>query len=245
MAKAHSFSSAEPVPPEAGEPAFEPPARIQTSLLSARERVLLDALCRRAPDWITSDRLTALGSLGAALAALGYVASRANPAFLFLSSLGVAINWLGDSLDGSLARYRREERPRYGFFLDHAVDALNGLVFALGLGLSPYVSMAASLLLLGSYYLLTIYVLLSAQVDREFPLAKAYLGPTELRLITIAFNLALFAVGPVEIRVAGFSVSLWSALVAFEAAAFIAVFAIEVRATALRLAREEAGRPAG
>ncbi len=155
-----------------GQRAFEPPHRIQTSLLSSPERRAIDALCPRMPLWVTPDRLTAIGSAGAALAALGYVGAHWRLEFLFVSSLGVAINWFGNSLDGSLARYRKIERPRYGFFLDHSVDALNGLVFAIGLGLSPFVGMAPSLLLLCSYYLLTVYVILSAQVDQEFPLTK-------------------------------------------------------------------------
>ena len=222
--------------------AFEPPRRVQTSMLSSPERRALDALCRRMPVWITPDRLTAIGSAGAAIAALGYMGAHWRPEFLFVSSLGVAINWFGDSLDGSLARQRRVERPRYGFFLDHSVDALNGLVFAIGLGLSPFVSMSASLLLLCSYYLLTVYVILSAQVDREFPLTKIYVGPTELRLLAIAFNCAIYIVGPWDVRLAGSEVSVYSALVTVEAIAFIAVFAIEVSVTARRLAREDKGR---
>ena len=225
----------------AADRTFEPPARIQTNILAAPERKLLDALCRRAPNWLTPDRLTALGSIGSALAALGYVGSRWRPEFLILASLGIVINWFGDSLDGSVARFRGIERPRYGYFVDHSVDALNVLVFAIGLGLSPYVSMSASLLLLGSYYLLTIYVVLSAQVDKEFPLAKVYVGPTELRLLAIAFNCAIMIVGPFSIGLAGDEVSIYSALVTVEAVAFIAIFAIEVRATAARLAREDPG----
>jgi archaetidylinositol phosphate synthase len=210
-------------------------------MLSARERHVLDALCRRMPLWVTPDRLTALGSAGAAIAALGYVGAHWRLECLFVSSLGIAINWFGDSLDGSLARYRRVERPRYGFFLDHSVDAFNGLVFAVGLGLSPFVSMAASLLLLCSYYMLTLYVLLSAQVDRRFPLTKAYVGPTELRLLAIAFNCAIYIVGPLSVSIAGADVSVYSALVALEAIAFVAVYAVEVSITARRLAREDGG----
>jgi phosphatidylglycerophosphate synthase len=193
------------------------------------------------PLWVTPDRLTAVGSAGAAIAALGYVGAHWRPEWLFASSLGIAVNWLGDSLDGSLARYRRMERPRYGFFLDHSVDALNALVFAIGLGLSPFVSMAAALLLLCSYYLLMMYVMLSAQVDREFPLTKIYVGPTELRLLAIAFNCAIYIVGPLTVSIAGAEVSVYSALVALEAIAFIAVFVIEVSVKARRLAREDGG----
>jgi phosphatidylglycerophosphate synthase len=221
--------------------AFKPPTRIMTSLLSDRERVLLNALCRRTPASIAPDMLTAIGVAGAFLAALGYVASAWSPEFLFVASLGIAVNWLGDSLDGSLARHRGIERPRYGYFVDHAVDALSGLIFAVGLGLSPYVSMAAALLFACGYSLLTIYVLLTAGVSGAFPLAKAFIGPTELRLISIAFNLALFVFGPQIVQIAGFDVSLWSALVVFEALAFIAVFIIEVIAMARRLKRLDAG----
>jgi phosphatidylglycerophosphate synthase len=193
------------------------------------------------PLWVTPDRLTAIGSAGAAIAALGYVGAHWRPEWLFASSFGIAVNWFGDSLDGSLARYRRMERPRYGFFLDHSVDAVNGLVFAIGLGLSPFVSMAAALLLLCSYYLLMMYVMLSAQVDREFPLTKIYVGPTELRLLAIAFNCTIYIVGPLKVSIAGAEVSVYSALVALEAIAFIAVFVIEVSVKARRLAREDGG----
>ena len=226
--------------------AFEPPTRIQTNLLAASERRLLDQLCRRMPPWITPDRLTAIGSIGAAIAALGYVASNWRPSFLFVSSLGLAVNWFGDSLDGSLARHRRIERPRYGYFLDHSVDALNVLVFAVGLGLTPYVSMSASLLLLCSYYLLMHYVLLSAQVFQTHELTKVCLGPTELRLLAIAFNLAIYLFGPLDVSLAGFGFSIYSALVVAEAVAFIVVFATEVFATARRLRRQDiARRPPG
>jgi len=218
--------------------AFKAPIRLQTSFVSARERVLLDELCRRAPAWITPDRLTAIGSAGAAITALGYIGTRWSPTFLVVASLGLVLNWLGDSLDGSLARHRRIERARFGYFLDHSIDALNILVIAVGLGLTPYVNLAAALMMLAGYYLLTIHVLLSAQVIGEFPLTKAYLGPTELRIITIAFNCAILAIGPLNLRLAGYDVSIWSALVVFEAVVFIALFAIAVFATARRLARD-------
>ncbi len=197
------------------------------------------------PLWVTPDWLTAIGSAGAAIAALGYVGAHWRPGFLFVSCIGIAINWFGNSLDGSLARHRKVERPRYGFFLDHSVDAFNGLVFAIGLGLSPFVSMAASLLLLCSYYLLTVYVLLSAQVDQEFPLTKIHVGPTELRLLAIAFNCAIYVVGPLNVLVAGSYVSVYSALVAVEAIAFIAMFVVEVAVTARRLARDDGGHRPG
>ena len=207
---------------------FKSPNRIQTSILAARERGLLDTLCRRMPAWVTPDLLTAIGAFGAAIAALGYFASGWRPEFLFLASLGVVVNWFGDSLDGSLARHRRIERPRYGFFLDHSVDAINNLILAVGLGLSPYVSMDAALFLGCSYYLLSINVFLTVQTERELQLSYAYFGPTELRLLAIVFNSFIFVVGPWETDVTGSKTSVYTLLVVLEATIFIVVFISDV-----------------
>ncbi len=224
-----------------GRPAhdFQSPDRILTSVLAARERALLDWLCLMMPGWVTPDRLTAVGVIGAAIVGLGYVASNWRPEFLFLANLGVVVNWFGDSLDGSLARHRQIERPRYGFFLDHSVDAINDLIFAIGLGLSPYVSMDAALFLLCSFYLLSIHVFLSAQINRELQLTHAYFGPTELRLLTIAFNCAIYVVGPLELDFMGSKTSIYSLLVLLEATAFVAVFCSRTYAAARKLRSEE------
>ncbi len=221
---------------------FQSPDRILTSILAARERALLNWLCPRMPGWVTPDRLTAVGTIGIAIASLGYVASNWRPEFLFLASVGVAMNWFGDSLDGSLARHRRIERPRYGFFLDHSVDAINMLIFAAGLGLSPYVSMDAALFLLCGHYLLSIHVFHLAQINRELQLTHAYFGPTELRLLTIAFNCLIYAVGPFELEVMGSKTSIYSLLVLLEATAFVMVFVSSAYATAQKLRSQDLSR---
>ena len=218
---------------------FKSPDRIQTNILAERERELLNRLCQRMPGWITPDRLTAIGSVGTAIASLGYVASNLRPEFLFVSSLGILINWFGDSLDGSLARYRNIERPRYGFFLDHSTDAINNLIFALGLGISPYVSVDAALFLLCSYYLLNIHVLLLSQVNCQLTLNYMYVGPTELRLLVIGFNLFIYFVGPVQFFVIGAKISLYSLLVTLEATAFVAVVLFDLYATAKKLRQQD------
>ena len=218
---------------------FAVPKRIQGNILAARERALLIWLCGKAPAWVTPDRLTAVGFVGAAVAALGYAASGLTPKCLFLASLGFVINWFGDSLDGSLARHRKIERPRYGFFLDHSVDAINNLFFLFGLGLSPYVSMGSALFLLCGYYLLSIHVFLRAHVDGELPLAYGFIGPTELRLTAIAFNCAIYFIGPLHLTVAGDKVSAYSLFVAFVGAALIAVFVVDLYADARRLKRQD------
>jgi phosphatidylglycerophosphate synthase len=220
---------------------FESPHRIQTNILAERERVLLIRLCQRMPDWITPDRLTAIGSVGAVIASLGYIASNLRPEFLLVSSLGVLINWFGDSLDGSLARYRNIERPRFGFFVDHSTDAINNLIFVIGLGLSPYVCMNAALFLLCSYYLLNIHVFLLGQVDRRLPLTYAHVGPTELRLLTIGFNIFIYVAGPIQFLIMGTKISLYSLLVALEAAAFVGVFLFDSYAMAKKLRRQDEG----
>jgi phosphatidylglycerophosphate synthase len=191
------------------------------------------------PSWVTPDHLTAVGVLGAVIAGAGYFASNWRPAFLFLASLGVLVNWFGDSLDGSLARHRKAERPGYGYFLDHSTDAISSLIFAAGLGLSPYVSMDAALFLLVSYYLLSMYVFLSNQVSGEFQLSFLYGGPTELRLLAIGFNLFIFVEGPLKLSFIGATVSLYTILVGLEGTIFIAIFIYTVLRTAKKLRRQD------
>lgn len=240
MSNANLLSLESPADAQQAEGDFRAPARDQTNILARRERTALDGLCRQLPDWVTPDQLTAVGSAGSAVAALGYIGANLAPEFLLLASIGIAINWFGDSLDGSLARYREITRPRYGFYFDHSVDALNNLIFALGLGLSPYVSMEAALFLLCSYYLLSIHVFLSTHVDHKLKLTYVYFGPTELRLLAIAFNIVIYFAGPVDVEFFGSSLSLYSILVGAEGAAFVLVFAAEVFLTAQRLRREDA-----
>ena len=114
-----------------------------------------------------------------------------------MASFGLLMNWFGDSPDGSLARYRRVERPQFGFFLDHSMDAASNLMIAVGLGLSPYVDMGAALFTLVGYLLLGLSVFLSTHVSGQLRLSFLGFGPTELRLTMILFNLAVFLMGPV------------------------------------------------
>ena len=110
--------------------------RIQTSVLNALEKKVLVWLAERQPRWMTSDILTYLGTFGAVIIAAGYILSAWNINYLWLSSLGFIINWYGDSLDGTLARVRKTQRPIYGYYLDHTVDAINEVMIFVGVGLS-------------------------------------------------------------------------------------------------------------
>lgn len=112
--------------------------------------------------------------------------------FLWLASLGFVINWFGDSLDGTLARYREIQRPRYGFFIDHTVDAVIEIMIVLGLGLSPYVRFDLAALALVGYLLLSVMVYIQQIVTNEFRISYGKLGPTEIRVIIILANALIF-----------------------------------------------------
>lgn len=166
--------------------------RIQTSLLNALEKKVLVWLANRQPKWMTSDDLTCIGVFGAVVIAAGYILSAWNINFLWLSSLGFIINWYGDSLDGTLARVRKTQRPVYGYYLDHTIDAINEVMIFVGVGLSGLMHLEIALLALVMYFLITINVSINAHLKKEFRLTYASMGPTEFRIIMIIIN-TLFA----------------------------------------------------
>ena len=169
--------------------------RIQTSILNAAEKKVLIWLAERQPKWMTSDILTYIGTLGAVVIAAGYILSSRDAAWLWLSSLGFVINWYGDSLDGTLARVRHRQRPIYGYYLDHTIDAINEFIMVLGIGLSGLMHLNLALMILVLYLMLTINVSINAHLKKEFCLTYAKLGPTEFRVIMIIVN-TLFALIP-------------------------------------------------
>ena len=166
--------------------------RIQTSVLNELEKKVLVWLAERQPRWMTSDILTYIGTFGAVVIAAGYILSAWNINFLWLSSLGFIINWYGDSLDGTLARVRKTQRPVYGYYLDHTIDAINEVMIFVGVGLSGLMHLEIALLALVMYLLMTINVSINAHLKKEFKLTYASMGPTEFRIIMIIIN-TLFA----------------------------------------------------
>ncbi|TXC74444.1 CDP-alcohol phosphatidyltransferase family protein [Sphingorhabdus soli] len=149
------------------------------------------------PGWATPDKLTALGLTGAGVVGAGYALSSVDPMWLWLSIVGFFINWFGDSLDGSLARFRKIERPLFGYFIDHSSDALGNMMIMAGIGASPFVRMDVALFGLGAYLLLSIHTFLAARVVAEFRLSYLAAGPTELRLVLITMSLVMLATAPV------------------------------------------------
>ncbi len=178
----------------AGNPA--PLDRIQQNILAKSERRLLNWLCARLPLWVTPDKLTGFGVFGAVVIFLGYAFSMVWVHALWFAIVGYAIQWFGDSLDGSIARFRKIERPKFGYFIDHSVDGFVILLIMGGMGWSPYVRMDVALFTLAGYLLLSIHAYLAARVLGEFKLSYSVFGPTELRFVLIALTLAMLWFGP-------------------------------------------------
>jgi phosphatidylglycerophosphate synthase len=176
----------------------EKSVRIQTSMLNGVEKKALLWLAEHQPKWVNSDTLTFIGFIGSVIIAAGYILSNYNINFLWLASLGLVINWYGDSLDGTLARFRKQQRPVYGFYLDHTMDAINETFMFMGVGLSPFMRFDLSCILLAIYLMLTLNVSMNAHLKGEFRLTYAKLGPTEFRLIVIIVNAILVFVKPLS-----------------------------------------------
>ncbi len=169
--------------------------RVNDILLGGLERPALNWLASHSPKWVTPDLYTAIGVLGGMIIFVGYILSRYHPAYFWLATFGLLVNWYGDSLDGTLARYRHIERPLYGYFVDHVTDAVIQVFIFLGLGLSPYVSFNLACLALVAFLLMSALVFLRTYVVGEFKISYAKLGPTEARVLLALVNAAMFFFG--------------------------------------------------
>jgi phosphatidylglycerophosphate synthase len=171
---------------------FREARRIQQSFLANLEKRTLIWLAAHAPGWINSDHLTSLGLLAMAGAGAGYWWASSNRVGLLLVIACLACNWLGDSLDGTLARFRDHSRPRYGFYVDHVVDAFSAFFLLGGLALSGYMAPAIALGLLIAYLMLSVEVYLASYTLGDFKISYFRMGPTELRLLLSVGNLVLY-----------------------------------------------------
>jgi phosphatidylglycerophosphate synthase len=197
------------------------------------------------PGWMTPDILTLIGIIGALIIFSGYVLSGTNPAFLWLASLGFVINWFGDSLDGTLARYRKIERPKYGFFVDHTVDAFGQLWILAGIGLSPYVSFSVAMLALVGYLMMSVLVYVTTFVTGEFKISYGKLGPTEIRVIAILANVAFFFGGVRMIEFSFGSYPVYDLLILAIALLLIGIFTVTTASRAYELSKLDERRTAG
>jgi len=222
---------------EQGDQSQKPINRIQQNLLAASERRLLNWLCHRLPPWATPDLLTAMGMLGALIVFAGYWLSTLGSGWLWLAIAGLAVQWFGDSLDGSVARFRQIERPSFGYFIDHSCDGLATLLIMAGIGLSPFVRLDAALICLVGYLLLSIHAFLLARVAGELPLSHLGAGPTELRLVLVAVTVAMMTLGPNPGGLAPFSA--FDLLFGGVGVVLILLFVVQTLRTARMLAGRE------
>lgn len=168
---------------------FKSAVREQTSLLAPLERVCLSWLARNLPSWVKPDHLTLVG-LSAMLVAGGcYALARWWAPALLIVNLCLAINWFGDSLDGTLARARNKQRPRYGFYVDHIIDAFGILFIICGLALSGYMTWTIALAVLVIYFMISIDVYLATYTIGTFKLSFYKFSPTELRILLAIGNI--------------------------------------------------------
>ncbi|MEK6410337.1 MAG: CDP-alcohol phosphatidyltransferase family protein [Acidobacteriota bacterium] len=170
-------------------PEFKSAVRQQTSMLAPLERVCLSWLAGHMPGWVKPDHLTLLGLAAMLAAGVCYALARWWPPALLIVNLCLALNWFGDSLDGTLARARNKQRPRYGFYVDHIIDAFGILFVICGLALSGYMSWTIALATLVTYFMLSIDVYLATYTIGTFKLSFYKFSPTELRILLAIGNI--------------------------------------------------------
>jgi phosphatidylglycerophosphate synthase len=170
---------------------FKPAPRIQESILSGIERKVLLWFASRMPAWVNSDHLTLIGFLAQVLAGVSYVIARWHPWGLVLASVFLALNWFGDSLDGTLARFRNKQRPRYGFYVDHIIDTFAAFAMMGGLACSGYVHPYVAIGMLVAFLMLSIEVYLTTYTIGKFQLSYWKFGPTEIRILLGVGNIVL------------------------------------------------------
>jgi archaetidylinositol phosphate synthase len=170
---------------------FRTARRVNKSLTASLEKRALQWMAERAPAWVTSDQLTLLG-LGAQFGAgLGYALSRFDRRALLLVILCLVLNWFGDSMDGTLARVRQQQRPRYGFYVDHMVDIFGSVALMCGLGYSGLLHWQTAVAMLVAFLLLSSESYLATYTLSCFQMSQGIFGPTEIRILLIIGNLAL------------------------------------------------------
>lgn len=202
---------------------FVSAVREHHSFLAAAEKRALVRMAARLPARVNSDHLTALAAISMAGAGASFWLASVWPPALLLVILFLALNWFGDSLDGTLARVRKHERPRYGFYVDHVLDAAGILVLLAGLVLGGFSSAVAMLSFLVAYYLLSIEIYLATHVLGRFHMSFWKIGPTELRILLAIGTLRLF--WPSDVTVFGVAVKL------FDLGAWIGTAGLLVTAT--------------
>ena len=169
---------------------FRQATRVHGSYLAAAEKRALVWMAERMPGWVNSDHLTVLGFAAQIATGVCYALAVRDRRMLLAAIACLAVNWFGDSLDGTLARVRQRQRPRYGFYVDHVIDSIGATAVMVGLALSGYMHPVIAIGLLIAFLLLSIQSYLATYTLGEFHLSLWHFGPTELRVLLVAGNLA-------------------------------------------------------
>jgi phosphatidylglycerophosphate synthase len=177
---------------EAGRAGFRQATRVHGSFLAAAEKRALVWMAERMPVWVNSDHLTGLGFAAHIATGVCYALAAYDRRMLLAAIVCLAVNWFGDSLDGTVARVRQQQRPRYGFYVDHIIDSIGAVAMMGGLALSGFMHPAIAIGLLIAFLLLSIQSYLATYTLGEFHLSLWRFGPTELRVLLAVGNLALF-----------------------------------------------------
>lgn len=205
-------------------------------LLGFLERPALKWLAAHMPAWVTPDVLTWIGILASILIFISYALTNVSEYFLILASFGFVLNWFGDSLDGTLARYRHIERPRFGFLIDHFVDAISTVLIFIGLGISPYVDLTVASMGVIAYLLVSIMVYLITYVTGVFNITSAKIGPTEIRVLAVIANTTMLIIGNPKVNLPIFGpTTLYTLFVGFIALLMTLYFLINTSIQARKL----------
>jgi len=213
--------------------------RVNHSLTYPLEKPVLMWLAARMPGRINSDHMSLLGFLGSLLTGVSYLLAKNAPVFLWVAAAGFVLNWFGDSLDGTLARYRKLERPRYGYFLDHSIDGICITIVLTCLGFSGYsrIELAWGVNLL--YLLMIVYTTLTNFTSRNFQISFALIGPTEIRILAITASIWLYFNDARFIHLGFIDINVFEAILLLLIVVFIPIYLLSTVTQIRRLAKED------
>jgi archaetidylinositol phosphate synthase len=212
-------------------------------VLAPFERRFLPWAAGRLPRWVLPDDLTAVGVLSAFGICAAYQLSNESLVWLWVASALLVVQWLGDSLDGTLARVRGIQRQKYGFYLDHMVDAISTAAIGIGLGLSPFMLLSIGTLIVVAYLILSINVYLESMAFGRFRLGYGLIGPTEIRAILILLNTALALELGLDFNIADVDLTVFDAIGLAIAAGMIVLLVVRMVQNLRELARGEPAAP--
>src|SRR5918995_5375516 len=212
-------------------------------VLAKPEKRLLTWIAARVPRRFLPDDFTALGVLAALGVCAAYQLSNQSLDWLWVASALLVVQWLGDSLDGTLARVRKIERPTYGYYIDHLVDAISTAAIGIGLGLSPYMLLSIGTLIVVAYLILSINVYLESMAFGRFRIGYGLLGPTEIRVVLIALNTALALDLGLDFRILRLDMTVFDVIGLAIAAVMILLLSVRAFGNLRELARGEPAAP--